>query len=295
MKKTYLYAAISIFCWSTIATISKLLLGMMNSYQVLMFSSAFAAAILLIISVFNGKIKLLLGYRIKDYLITLLIGLPGTFMYYVFLYLGTERMAASQAFTVNYLWPIMSIVFARVMLGERLTARRWIAVFLSFLGILTVAGNEILNFNPETLIGVGLCVLAAASYGAFTALNRKWNYDDQITVMLAYFSTFILTLFINLFMGEELELGVVEVLGFAWNGIFTMGIATFTWVLALKSGNTAKISNLAYITPFLSLIWTFFVLHEPIEPLSILGLLIIILGIFIQLKDQRKKQTKSDE
>ena len=291
MKKNYLYAAVAILLWSTIATISKLLLDKMNSYQVLMISSLFAAAILFLVSVINGRIKLLSAYRAKDYLLTLLIGIPGTFMYYVFLYLGTERMAASQAFMINYLWPIMSIVFACIILKEKLTARKCLAVSLSFLGVITVAGDDIINFTPETLAGVLLCALAAASYGAFTALNRKWNYDDTITVMLSYFATFILTLVINLFIGEELTLGAYEILGFAWNGIFTMGIATVAWALALKSGGTARISNLAYVTPFLSLVWTFFILHEPIKPLSIFGLAIIVLGIFIQLKDDSKKDS----
>ena len=157
MKKAYLYAGISILLWSTIATVSKLLLSTLNSYQVLMLSSLFAAAALLVTTVINGKIKLLSRYRIKDYLITLLIGLPGTFLYYVFLYSGTAKMAV-------------------------------------------------------------------------------------------------------------------------------------TWALALKLGGTAKISNLAYATPFISLVWTFFILEEPIKPLSLIGLAVIIVGIFIQMKDKGKNE-----
>jgi drug/metabolite transporter (DMT)-like permease len=59
--------------------------------------------------------------------------------------------------------------------------------------------------------------------------------------------------------------------------------------MALALGSTAKISNLAYITPFLSLVWTFFILGEPIEPMSILGLSIIVAGILIQLKDDKEE------
>ncbi|MBQ9803154.1 MAG: DMT family transporter [Clostridia bacterium] len=284
MKKTYLYAGISILFWSTLATVSKLLLGTLSSYQVLMYSALFAALTLLAVNVINGKIKQLRHYRAKDYLLTLLICLPGTFLYYVFLYLGTAKMAASQAFIINYLWPIMSVLFACIILKERLTARKCIAFALSFLGVLTVAGGELFHFNAETLIGTGLCVLAAVSYGLFTALNQKWSYDEQLSTMLAFFATFLLSMLINALTGTAADIGVPHLLGFAWNGIFVMAIATVTWALALKAGGTAKISNLAYITPFLSLVWTFFILHEPIEPLSLIGLAIIVLGIFIQLK-----------
>lgn len=288
MKKSYLYAGISILLWSTLATVSKLLLDTSSSYTVLMCSSLFASIALLISTIANKKIRLLKNYRAKDYLLTLLIGLPGTFLYNVFLYEGTARMAASQAFIINYLWPIMSVVFACILLGEKLTARKCIAFALSFLGVLTVAGNEIFSVGAKTLIGICLCVLAAVSYGAFTALNRRWNYDDQITTMLSYFATFILSSLINVSFGEKLPTSVLQWTGFAWNGIFIMAIATVTWALALKEGGTAKISNLAYATPFLSLVWTFLILKEPINPTSVIGLLIIILGIFIQLKDQKK-------
>ena len=165
MKKAYLFAGISILIWSTTATISKLMLNTLNSYQVLMFSSVFAACALLLVTIFNGKIKLLLRYRIKDYLLSLLIGLLGTCLYYVFLYAGTEKMEASQAFIINYLWPIMSVLFACIILKEAMTRRKYLAFAVSFLGVLTVAGGDIFNFKPQTLIGAGLCVLAAISYG----------------------------------------------------------------------------------------------------------------------------------
>ena len=287
MKKSYLYAATSILLWSTTAAISKLLLNKMDSFQVLMYSSLFAFLTLLIILIATKKIKLIINYRLSDYLKTLLIGLPGTFFYYVFYYLGTERMEASQAFIVNYLWPIMSVVFAVIILHEPMTTRKGLAIAISFLGILTVTGKEILNFNKETLLGAALCALGAVAYGLYTALNKKWQYDDLLTVMISSLASFVVTLIINLFGGEIVIPNALETLGFIWNGSFIIGIATVTWGLATRAGNTAKVSNLAYLTPFLSLIFTYFILDEQIKPLSIIGLLIIILGIFIQLKDKK--------
>ncbi len=288
MKKPYLYATVSILFWSSIATISKLLLGSLNSYQVLMFSALFAAIALFIANAVTGKLKLLKNYRPKDFLITVLICLPGTFFYYVFLYSGTARMAASQAFIINYLWPIMSVVFACIILKEKVTVRKCIAFALSFLGVLTVAGGELLHFNSRSLIGIVLCILAAVSYGSFTALNCKWNYDYTLSMMISFFVSFLLTALINL-LGEGIpSVTLPQILGFAWNGFFVMALATVTWALALKSGGTAKVSNLAYITPFLSLVWTFLILKEPINPWSVAGLIIIILGIFIQLKDKKQ-------
>ena len=113
MKKTYLYALISIFFWSTVSAITKLLLSSYDNFQVLWISAFFAASFLIVLNVVTGQIKLLKNYKPKDYALSLLAGLPGTFFYYLFFYAGTDLMPASQAFIVNYTWPIMSIVFAK--------------------------------------------------------------------------------------------------------------------------------------------------------------------------------------
>jgi len=289
MKKTYLYAGISILLWSSLATVSKLLLGTMNSYKVLCISAFFAAVALLIVNLFTKRLCVLKSYKLKDYITIILIGLPGTFFYYVFLYLGTDRMLASQAFIINYLWPIMSVVFACILLKEKLTARKTIAIAMSFLGVITVAGGELANFSLDTLLGMVFCIGAAISYGSFTALNQKWHFDKQISMMISFFASFVLSLVISLATGTDISLNLLQVAGLGWNGIFVMAIATVTWALALDSGKTAKVSNLAYITPFLSLVWTALFLKEPINPWSVLGLVVIVLGIFVQLKEGKKQ------
>lgn len=292
MKKSYVYAAASIAIWSTLATISKLLLGEMDKYVLLCFSSLFGAVGLFVICLCSKKLPAFKSYRFKDYIRMSAIGLPGVFLYNAFYYEGASRMLASQAFIINYLWPIMSIVFACILLKEKLTARKIIAILMSFLGVFAVAGNDLIHFNSDTVVGILSCVGGAVSYGLFTALNKKSHYDTQVSMTVATAVSFLLSLFVVLLQGNSLSLSPAQIPGIFWDGVFTKAIANLTWALALSSGNTAKIANLAYITPFLSLVWTFFILHEPIQPMSILGLCIIIAGIFIQLRDPKVSAKK---
>ena len=80
-----------------------------------------------------------------------------------------------------------------------------------------------------------------------------------------------------------------QLLGMLWIGIFTSAIAFTSWALALDRGDTAKISNIAYLTPFISLLWTGIILKEQISLYSVLGLIIIVLGIFIQMKGKKEE------
>ena len=105
MKKSYIYAGIAILLWSTIATISKLLLGTMDSMQVLAISSLFAFLFLLILNIIKGTLKELKNLKIKDYLFIAGLGLLGIFGYNVLLYFGMERLEGGKAFIISGRWP----------------------------------------------------------------------------------------------------------------------------------------------------------------------------------------------
>ena len=288
MKKTYILAGTAILMWSTMATVSKLLLGTMSNFQVLCISSLLAGLSMLVINGISGKLKLLKTYCLKDYLIMTGVGMLGIFLYYSFYYIGMGRMLASQAFIINYLWPIMSILFAAILLKEKLTFRKGIAISLSFFGVIIVTGKELIQFDPYMIFGAVMCICGAVCYGAFTALNKKYHYEKGISMMVAFFMSFLLSLLLNLKSLGSWHINLGQLLGLGWNGIFSMAIGNTAWALALEKGNTAKISNLAYITPFISLIWTALILKEKISIWSVAGLCVIVLGILIQLKDQKK-------
>lgn len=287
MKKTYFYAGVSIFCWSTVAATCKYLLRDLNNIQLLWMTSLIAALFLLIINIAVGNFKKYSNYKLKDYLIMTAEGIPGTFFYYFFYYMGTDILPASQAFIINYLWPIMSVVFSCIILKEKMTVKQLIAILISFIGVIIVVGGDIKEFNGKMLLGGLFCILGAVSYGVFTALNQKESYSSTMTLMTSFFATFVLTTLINLIKGDIFLPNADKMIGLLWNGIFTVAVANSFWILALEKGKTAKISNLAYITPFLSLIWTSVFLGEKITMNSLIGLVVIVAGIFIQMNDKK--------
>lgn len=291
MKKEYIYAGISIFLWSTTATVTKLLLGSLNSMQIMLVSSAVAFAFLLLVNIFKGTLKELKEYKFADHVHIFIIGILGIFLYHLFLYLGIDMMDASQAFIINYLWPIMSVIFACVILKEKMTVKKAVAVMLSFIGVIIVTANgNLLRIEKDTLTGALYCILAAVSYGLFTVLNKQKSYNKYLSMMLYYFYAFIISLLYTLFTKDVFTLYFAQAMGMLWIGVFTTAIPFTTWALALEKGDTARVSILAYITPFLSLVWTSLILPEKLNINSIVGLVIIILGILIQFKGKRSER-----
>ena len=286
MKKQYLYAGISILMWSTTAAVTKLLLGSLNSMQIVLLGSLFASIYLFVVNAIKGNLKQLKEYKLKDFLQIAGIGILGTFLYNLFLFLGINKMQASQAFIINYLWPIMTVIFACIILKEKVTVRKIIAIVLSFIGVIIVTSNgDLLNIDKNSLIGALYCIIAAISYGLFCVINKQKNYDKYLSMFLFYASSLIVAIMYTVFTKNWFVLQWNELIGLVWIGVFTKAIAFTAWALALEKGDTSKVSNLAYITPFLSLVWTSLILKESISIYAIIGLVVIVSGIFIQLKE----------
>lgn len=292
MPKQYFYVSISILLWGTIATDSKLFLSGLDPYFILFYSSFFATVALVI---YNAK-------RIKEQARTtkpltifnmIVIGSLGIFFYNYFLQRGIAILPAQIAFVINYLWPAFIILFSTFILRERATAGKLIAVTFSFLGVAVVATNgSISNLMGGNTAGVIFCIMAAVCYGLYTPLNKRAQYDKNFALVIAYGSATIMA-FIVTMAGGHLTLPTgMQLIGLIEYGVGTGAIAYIFWVKAMDIGNTAILSNLAYMTPIVSLVFTHFFLGESVTIYSVTGLLLIILGIIIQSRVQNRTQLK---
>jgi len=73
-----------------------------------------------------------------------------------------------------------------------------------------------------------------------------------------------------------------------YSGIFEVGITYVLWLKAMNlTTSNAKIGNLVFLAPFISLIFIHFILKETIFVTTFIGLVFIVSGIFVQQLDRR--------
>ena len=283
MKKSYIYAGLTVLIWSTLATVVKLVLKDIPNFQALAISSAFAFVFLLILNIINGSIKEMKHYRIKDCLTMAGLGFLGLFMYSALYYYGIAELGSQEACILNYLWPMMIVIFACIILKERITVKKIIAMLMSFAGIvvLTLGSGGVSSGNR--LFGIIACVTAAVCYGLFSVLDKKHSLNQNVTMMWIWFTTAVCSLVLSLIFENWQPIAGVQWLGIAWLGIVVNAVAYLLWAIALKgASDSAKIANLAYLVPFISIIISWLVLKEQITINAVLALVLIIGGILIQ-------------
>ena len=283
MKKSYIYAGLTVLIWSTLATVVKLVLKDIPNFQALAISSAFAFVFLLILNIINGSIKEMKHYRIKDCLTMAGLGFLGLFMYSALYYYGIAELGSQEACILNYLWPMMIVIFACIILKERITVKKIIAMLMSFAGIVVLTLSSGGASSGNRLFGIIACVTAAVCYGLFSVLNKKHSLNQNVTMMWIWFTTALCSLVLSLIFENWQPIAGVQWLGIAWLGIVVNAVAYLLWAIALKgASDSAKIANLAYLVPFISIIISWLVLKEQITINAVFALVLIIGGILIQ-------------
>ena len=284
MKKEYVWASVSILFWGSNAAVSTLMIDALPSMTVVFYNSLAATLFLLAVVVFTGRLRLLAALRPLQLVKLAGLGLLGMFSVSACLYYGLSSLKAQQAYIINYLWPILIVFFSWLILGQKMTVRKALALFLSFFGVIIVACEGSLSgLTQVNLGGVVACLGSACSYALFAVLNTRVKCDRFVAMLVYYASTTAAGLICALFQGPIPALTLTQWSGILWLGVLTNGLSYTSWALAMDVGDTAKLSNLAYLTPFLSLVYIFFLLHEPISTSSYFGLLFILSGVLLQM------------
>ena len=290
MKKNYIYAITTVLIWSTMAAMVKKLLFDIPNLEALSISSIFAFLFLLVVNIKTGVIKIMKNYSINEYGIMSGLGFIGLFLYSALYYYGLSQLSSQEACILNYLWPIMLVIFSCIILKEQITVMKLIAMGCSFIGIIILSMGNGSSSNGNTYLGIISCIVAAAFYGLFSVLNKKVDLNQNITMMIIWLTVTVCSMVLGILTENWVPIKGVQWLGILWLGVVIDAIAYLLWALALKdSDNTAKIANLAYLTPFLSLVVSAIFLKEKIRLQAITALVFIIGGILMQNFFERKK------
>lgn len=282
MKKEYLLAAYTIFCWGTLPAVTKLTLTSISNMQVLFISALIASGCLCLYLFLSGRIRLFRSLTHSDLWQLIGLGFLGNFLYSAFYYASLRALPSADACIINYLWPIIATICAAIILRERIKTAEWLAILLSFIGVVIISakGNSLSMANVR---GVLLCIAGALCYGVFNVLNKKKGLDQLLCTAVYFIVTAICSGPILLVTGELAPMSGATWAGMLWLGVFIDALAIFAWGTALQISEVGVLSNLAYLTPVTAMIVSYITLREPIEFYAVIGMLFVLGGCFLQV------------
>jgi drug/metabolite transporter (DMT)-like permease len=282
--QAYIHALAAVLLWSTVASAFKLALRVLTPAMLLLYSAATAAAVLLVILTISGKLRLLSRASLRDWLASALMGLLNPFLYYLVLLKAYALLPGQEAQPLNFTWAIALAILAVPLLKQPLRAISFLAILISFAGVYVIAtrGN-LLSFRFTDPLGVALAVGSSFIWALFWILNLRDRRDAAVKLFLSFLWGGSFTLIYAVLTGQLAPLKGPAAFGALYVGLFEMGITFLLWLRALAlSRTTALVSNLIFLSPFISLVLLHFIVGEEIFPSSVAGLILIVIGIAIQ-------------
>ena len=183
---------------------------------------------------------------------TLALGVYGLFAYHFLLFIALRHAPPVEANLVNYLWQLLIVVLAPVVLpGVALRLPHVLAALLGFGGaaIAMVGGREL----SGTLAWGYLPALAAAFiWATYSLLTKRVAAFPTTAIGLFGLVSGVLSLLCHVVLEPAASLQARDWALLAVLGLGPLGASFFLWDKALKLGDARHIGILSYITPLAS-------------------------------------------
>ncbi|HYW94642.1 MAG TPA: DMT family transporter, partial [Bacteroidales bacterium] len=264
--KAYVFAGLTILCWSTVATAFKFGLRYQDPFSLLAGAALTAFLILLFTIVVQKKTGQLRKTSLREYGTSAALGFLNPFFYYLVLFKAYSMLPAQVAQPLNMTWPIVLTIISIPLLNQKITITSIAALFISFSGVILISSQGGgTAFKVTQISGILLCLGSAVIWSFFWIFNVRDKRDEIVKLFLNFAFALLFLVLAALATGKNFPSGFHAWIWAVWVGVFEMGLAFIFWLKALQlTKTTDKISNLIYISPFISLFFIHYFLGEPI-------------------------------
>ena len=189
------------------------------------------------------------------------LGVGGLFGFH-FLYFIALRLAPPvEANLINYLWPLLIVLFSALLPGERL--RSWhvggaLAGLAGTVLLIARGGNSVggLSIDPANLPGYAIALCSAVTWAGYSVLRRRLGQIGEApTDAVSAFC--LVTALLSLLCHLALERTVWPQTAAGWGAMLLLGLgpvgaAFFVWDYGVRHGDIRALGALSYLAPLLS-------------------------------------------
>lgn len=290
-RKAMIYGLLAVLAWSTVATAFKLALQRMDHFQLLFLANVFSLIALGLVLVLQRRLGLLLRVSPLQLGMCAGLGFLNPFFYYLVLFKAYALLPAQVAQPLNYTWALTLTWLAVPILGQRLRLRDGLAGIICYSGVLVITtGGDLRSMHMDSGLGVALALGSTLIWALYWLANARMKFDPVAGLFLGFlFALPPVTAVTWLFSNFQISPAGIG-LG-AYVGAVEMGFTFVLWLTAMRlTTSTARIANLIFLSPFLSLVFIHFVLGEHLRSATVPGLILIVAGLWYQSSGKNQEE-----
>lgn len=205
---------------------------------------------------------------------------------------GLLHLPMPEAIAMGYASPLLAVVFAAVILKERVRAYRWTAVAVGLVGVIIISWPKLSlfrdgGFQSEQAVGA-IAVLVAAALAALAMIQvRQLVETEKTPTIVLYFSLIaaLLSLLAVPFGWPPLPM---EVAGFLILSGFCGGVAQILLTESYRHADVSAIAPFEYTSILLGIVISYFMFAEVPTSSMLVGTAIVVsAGIYIIFREHQ--------
>lgn len=249
VKAATLSGLLAIVLWSSLALLTTATEGL-PPFEVLAMSFGFAALFGLVRTAIRGRV----GWRrLRQPWSALALTTAGLFGYHALYFIALKLAPAVEANLLNYMWPLLIVVFACLLAGVRIRGLQIVGTLLGLAAaILLVTRGSGIETDPRYLPGYLAALGAAVIWAAYSVLNRRHSQVPSEAIIAACALVALSGLLIHLGFEQTVKPSSMQWLVLALMGVGPVGAAFLLWDHGTKHGDIALLGSLSYLAPLLS-------------------------------------------
>ena len=283
-KQAFVLGLSAVLLWSTVATAFKIALRYLDVFNLVCLASVVSALVLVFWLVTQGRVKELVEALRKRPLKYLVLACINPLLYYVILLTAYDLLPAQQAQTINYTWAIVLSLLAVPVLGQPLLLKDVAAIAVGYLGVVIIATEGSFNLGAiQSTLGLVLALVSTLVWAGFWLANTRLQASKDVALAAMFVMSCPLAMLYLVYSDGLSGLGWQGLGAAAYVGLFEMGVTFLLWSQALsRAAHVARVANLIFLAPVISLLLIQLVLDEPIHPATLVGFALILPAILLQ-------------
>jgi drug/metabolite transporter (DMT)-like permease len=248
-RRATLVGLVAILLWASLALLTTAT-GDLPPFQVLAIGFGIAAALGLLRAGVRGRA----GWdELRQPLPAFALSTLALFGYHALYFIALKRAPAVEANLLNYLWPLLIVVFAGIFGGVSVRPGQWLGTGLGLVAaILLVTRGRSLQVEPSHVPGYLAALGAALIWSMYSVLNRRHADVPSAAITVACAGVAVLGTLAHLLGEDTVTPTASQWVVLVLMGIGPVGAAFWLWDHGTKRGDIALLGSLSYLAPLLS-------------------------------------------
>jgi drug/metabolite transporter (DMT)-like permease len=221
-----------------------------------------------------------------------MVGVGGLFGYHALYFFALRFAPPAEAGLLNYLWPLLIVLFSSLLPGERLAPHHIVGALLGFIGtVLLFAGNGSGGFAPNQIPGLAAALVAAFVWATYSVLSRRLKSVPTDAVAGFCLATALLAAVVHWMVEVTVwPETIAQWLAIVALGVGPVGAAFYAWDIGMKRGDIRVLGAASYATPLLSTAFLIVAGFAKPSPSLAIAAVLIAGGGLIAAKDMLSKR-----